>query len=129
MLTSDPCQKKFGLIIYLFIYLTLPKTFNRFTNRHLDNKHGQERQGHHNSVNQLLWALYTIIHTILITHTHSNCLITCLKHLARPVSLLGLFLVMGLFPATLPSMFILLVIVFVLICVRDLPSWDFVTVR
>ena len=39
---------------HLLIYLTLPKTLNRSTNRHLDNKHGQEWQGHHNSVNQLL---------------------------------------------------------------------------
>ena len=54
---------------HLLIYLTLPKTFNRSTNRHLDNKHGQEWQGHHNSVNQLLWALYTIICTIMKTHT------------------------------------------------------------
>jgi tRNA A37 N6-isopentenylltransferase MiaA len=35
----------------------LPKTRNRTANRHLDNKHGQKWQGHHNSVNQLLWAL------------------------------------------------------------------------
>ena len=62
---------KIFLFIYLFIYLTLLKTFNRFTNRHLDNKHGQEWQGHHNSVNQLLWTLYTIIHTIIITHSHT----------------------------------------------------------
>ena len=60
------------LFIYLFIYLTLPKTFNRFTNRHLHNKHRQEWQGHPNSVNQLLWALYTKMHTIIITYTHST---------------------------------------------------------
>ena len=36
-------------------------------------------------------------------------LITCPKHLARSLTLLGLFLVIGLFRATLPSMFILLV--------------------
>ena len=54
---------------HLHIYLALPKTLNRSTNRHLDNKHGQEWQGHNNSVNQLLWALYTIMCTIMITHT------------------------------------------------------------
>ena len=69
---TEPLMFAADKISYLFIYLTLPKTFNRFTNRHLDNKYGQEWQGHHNSVNQLLWALYTIIHTIIITHTHST---------------------------------------------------------
>ena len=55
---------------HLLIYLTLPKTLNRSTNRHLDNKHGQEWQGHHNSVNQLLWApLYNNMHNYENTHS------------------------------------------------------------
>ena len=56
----------------LFIYYTLPRTTttttrtstNRqldetSTTRQLDNKHEQKWQGHHNSENQLLWALIT----------------------------------------------------------------------
>ena len=66
VLYIKPSQSYLNSSESLFIYLTLPKTFNRFTNRHLDDKHGQEWQGHHNSVNQLLWALCTIIiHTII----------------------------------------------------------------
>ena len=60
-----------NLFIYLFIYYTLPRTTtttrtstNRqldetSTTRQLDNKHEQKWQGHHNSENQLLWALIT----------------------------------------------------------------------
>jgi hypothetical protein len=45
------------LYIYLFIYLfNFAKAHNRTTNRHLDNKHGHNWQGHNNSVNQLLWV-------------------------------------------------------------------------